>query len=260
MEIPEKEPWPLACISNCSESGEPILPIDMQFNDGHLLSIIGNSILMVFSAIGNITVLVLILRRRRKTPSRINIMLMHLAIADLLVTFLMMPLEIGWSATVSWKAGDVVCRIMAFFRMFGLYLSSFILVCISMDRYYAVIKPLSFSGVDKRGKVMLMIAWFGSTICSSPQAVVFHVEIHPNVTWYKQCITYHSFPTDEYELVYLIFGMVAMYAFPLIVFIYCYGAILLEIFRRSRVEGAHLLIWLKRCTIFKSTYSSTYNE
>uniref|UniRef100_A0A1Y1LEK9 G-protein coupled receptors family 1 profile domain-containing protein n=2 Tax=Photinus pyralis TaxID=7054 RepID=A0A1Y1LEK9_PHOPY len=237
MEIPEKEPWPLACISNCSESGEPILPIDMQFNDGHLLSIIGNSILMVFSAIGNITVLVLILRRRRKTPSRINIMLMHLAIADLLVTFLMMPLEIGWSATVSWKAGDVVCRIMAFFRMFGLYLSSFILVCISMDRYYAVIKPLSFSGVDKRGKVMLMIAWFGSTICSSPQAVVFHVEIHPNVTWYKQCITYHSFPTDEYELVYLIFGMVAMYAFPLIVFIYCYGAILLEIFRRSRVEG-----------------------
>ena len=27
------------------------------------------------------------------------------------VTFLMMPLEIGWAATVMWTAGDVLCRI-----------------------------------------------------------------------------------------------------------------------------------------------------
>ena len=50
------------------------------------------------------------------------------------VTFLLMTLEIGWSATVIWTAGDTMCRIMAFFRTFGLYLSSFVLVCISIDR------------------------------------------------------------------------------------------------------------------------------
>lgn len=64
-----------------------MLPIDMRFNDGHVVSIIAYSILMIISAIGNITVLVLILRRRRQTKSRINLMLMHLAIADLLVSF-----------------------------------------------------------------------------------------------------------------------------------------------------------------------------
>lgn len=37
-------------------------------------------------------------------------MLTHLAIADLLVTFIMMPLEIGWAFTVSWRAGDFMCR------------------------------------------------------------------------------------------------------------------------------------------------------
>ena len=57
-----------------------------------------------------------------------------LVIFVLQVTFLMMPLEIGWAATVSWRAGDAMCRIMSFFRMFGLYLSSFILICISVDR------------------------------------------------------------------------------------------------------------------------------
>lgn len=108
--------------------------VDMTFNDGHRLSILVYSIVMVLSSIGNITVLVLLLRRRFKRPSRIDMMLTHLAIADLLVTFLMMPLEIGWSYTVSWKAGDSMCRLMSFLRTFGLYLSSFVLVCISIDR------------------------------------------------------------------------------------------------------------------------------
>lgn len=76
----------LALNVNQTNTNESLLSIDMQFNDGHLLSIIVYSILMVFSAIGNITVLVLILRRRRKIPSRINTMLLHLAIADLFVS------------------------------------------------------------------------------------------------------------------------------------------------------------------------------
>ena len=50
------------------------------------------------------------------------------------VTFLMMPTEIGWQSTVQWKAGDALCRFFAFFRIFGLFLSSNILICISLDR------------------------------------------------------------------------------------------------------------------------------
>ncbi|GLV40451.1 Adipokinetic hormone receptor [Carabus blaptoides fortunei] len=211
-----------------------MLPIDMRFNHGHVVSIIAYSILMVLSAIGNITVLVLILRRRRQTKSRINLMLMHLATADLLVTFLMMPMEIGWAITVSWRAGDAMCRIMAFFRMFGLYLSSFVLVCISIDRFYAVVKPLHFSGKDRRVKLMLAAAWVGSMICSLPQALVFHVESHPNVTWYNQCITYNSFPTRTHELAYSMFGMLMMYTFPLVVIFYSYASTFLEIYRRAR--------------------------
>lgn len=43
---------------------------------------------MVISAIGNITVLVLLMKRRMRTPSRLDIMLTHLAIADLMVSFI----------------------------------------------------------------------------------------------------------------------------------------------------------------------------
>ncbi|KAL3288022.1 hypothetical protein HHI36_002474 [Cryptolaemus montrouzieri] len=217
-----------------NSSGDYELPINMRFNDGHRLSIIVYSCLFVFSAIANITVLVLLMKRRRKNSSRINTMLIHLAIADLLVTFLMMPLEIAWSATVMWIAGDAMCRLMSFFRMFGLFLSSFILVCISIDRYYAVLKPLLLAGLDRRGRFLILGAWTGATLCSIPQAVVFHVETHPNVTWYTQCVTYHSFPSHAYEVLYSVFGMVMMYAFPLTIIIYSYAAILMEICRRTK--------------------------
>jgi gonadotropin-releasing hormone receptor len=223
--------WTETSLDNATQHK---LPINMRFNEGHQLSIIVYSILMVFSAIANTTVLVLIVKRRRKTPSRINTMLMHLAIADLLVTFLMMPLEIGWAATVSWRAGDAMCRIMMFFRMFGLYLSSFILVCISIDRFYAVLKPLYLRALDRRDKVMLIGAWVGATLCSIPQMVVFHVESHPNITWYLQCVTYNVFPTYAHELAYLLFSMIMMYALPLTVIIFSYAAILTEICRRTR--------------------------
>ena len=72
-------------VTNASMFDESNLPYDMKFNEGHVVAIVTYSILMVVSAIGNITVLTIILKRRRKAGTRIHAMLMHLAIADLLV-------------------------------------------------------------------------------------------------------------------------------------------------------------------------------
>ena len=32
------------------------------------------------------------------------------------VILLQVPLEVAWTATVSWEAGDLVCRVMVFLR------------------------------------------------------------------------------------------------------------------------------------------------
>ena len=69
------------------------------------------------------------------------------------VILFQVPLEIAWTATVSWWAGDYMCRLMVFlrypvsssshiimtmtwvfFRIFGFYASGFILIVISLDR------------------------------------------------------------------------------------------------------------------------------
>ncbi|KPU72958.1 uncharacterized protein Dana_GF14951, isoform C [Drosophila ananassae] len=219
-------------LNTNNTNGTTHLSKDMVFNDGHRLSIIVYSILFVVSTIGNSTVLYLLTKRRLRGPLRIDIMLMHLAIADLMVTFLLMPLEIVWAWTVQWRSTDLMCRLMTFFRVFGLYLSSYVMVCISLDRYYAILKPLKRS--YNRGRVMLACAWLGSIVCSIPQAFLFHVEEHPVVKGYFQCVTFHTLRNEFDNRLYQIASMSAMYAFPLIVFIYCYGSIYLEIYRKSQ--------------------------
>lgn len=189
---------------------------------------------MVCSTIGNVTVLKLLIARRLKCPSRVDAMLMHLAMADLLVTLILMPLEIGWAWTVAWTAGDLMCRLMAFFRTFGLYLSSFVLVCISVDRYFAVIHPMHIGGIDRRSRLMLAAAYICSCVCSVPQALIFHVETHPNVTDYEQCVTFHVFENEYHIVMYSMFGLVMMYVLPLIIIIFCYVSICAELYRRSR--------------------------
>nr|ANW09575.1 adipokinetic hormone receptor [Locusta migratoria] len=226
--------WPWKSESLWPQSNDSVLPADMRFNGGHVVSIAAYSALMAVSAAGNLTVLGLILRRGERARSRLNHMLMHLAIADLLVTFLMMPLEIGWSSTVSWRAGDALCRVMAFFRVFGLFLSSFVLICISVDRYFAVLKPMRLRDAARRGRLLIAAAWALSAVCSCPQMFVFHVEAHPNVTWYRQCVSYNAFPSKLSEYSYLGFGMLMMYGLPLAVIIFSYTSILGEIYRRSR--------------------------
>lgn len=88
QEINKKGAWELATNAPDNVSQELSLPLEMTFNEGHVVSIITYSILMVIAAAGNITVLVILLRRRKSGRSRINTMVMHLAIADLMVPFI----------------------------------------------------------------------------------------------------------------------------------------------------------------------------
>ncbi|CAK9300041.1 unnamed protein product [Gordionus sp. m RMFG-2023] len=107
---------------------------------------------------------------RFNLQSRVRLLILHLCLADLLVIFLVAPLEIGWSATISWRAGNMACKIFAFFRIFGLYLSSLILIVISIDRCYTICNPMKFNQ-NFFVKGMITGAWLISILASLPQVL-----------------------------------------------------------------------------------------
>lgn len=79
-------PFPDSHVTNCDPAFLATLPKDLKFDDQHLLTIIIYSVLIFISLVGNVSVLIVMCRRRQKSRARINTTLMHLAIADLLVS------------------------------------------------------------------------------------------------------------------------------------------------------------------------------
>ncbi|XP_046476477.1 adipokinetic hormone/corazonin-related peptide receptor variant I-like [Neodiprion pinetum] len=215
------------------ESEDVTFPPQLRFTEQSLSVVIVYCLLFVIAAVGNLTVFITLSRGRHR-KSRISLMITHLAVADLLVTFLMIPLEVGWRLTVQWLAGNLACKVFLFLRAFGLYLSSNVLVCVSLDRYFAILHPLKLNDARRRGKIMLIIAWICSLIYAVPQSFVFHVSSHPEYPKFHQCVTFGFFMNQAEEIAYNLFCVVAMYFVPLLVICCTYTKILCEISTKSR--------------------------
>jgi uncharacterized membrane protein YwaF len=116
-------------------SSDDCIDDDMKFTQANMITIMIYAIIFFLSAMFNIAMLVLLCSNKRYKKTRTQLFMSHLFIADLIVTFITIPIEAGWKYTVVWLGGDFGCRLLQFLRPFGIYLASFILISISIDRY-----------------------------------------------------------------------------------------------------------------------------
>jgi hypothetical protein len=119
-----------------------------QLTDKVILKVIVLSVMGILSLIGNIATIWNIQKNRasrralRHSCSAIYALILHLSVADILVTFFCIIGEALWSYTVQWLAGDAACKLVKIFQMFALYLSTNVLVLIGIDRWVAVKYPM----------------------------------------------------------------------------------------------------------------------
>ena len=76
----------------------------------------------------------------------------------------------------SWAAeSNEACTAVGFFHLFGLYLSSLVIVAVILDRYNAVLRPLGAWPAVDRAKVMALAAYIASGLFSLPDVRHFSV-------------------------------------------------------------------------------------
>ena len=133
------------------------------------IDIVVYSLFFLIGTPANCRVLLILVRNKLYTKTRHHKLLLNLAVADTIVCLIMLPTEVGWRITSDWRAGDLGCRLFQFVRVFGLYASSMVLICISVDRYYAVVQPFTYVLIGDRINCLLVIAWTTSVLLSLPQ-------------------------------------------------------------------------------------------
>ena len=138
----------------------------------------------IVGAPANLYVLIGMIRNTLKIKQEIRMLLIHLAIADSSVVFIFVPTEFIWKLTGEWLADEFTCKFLSIFRTFGLFASSFILIAISLDRYFAIKDPLENIDSEKRIKIMLSVCWIMASILSLPQVssrtnyILSFIDIH----------------------------------------------------------------------------------
>ncbi|XP_056300614.1 gonadotropin-releasing hormone II receptor-like [Pseudoliparis swirei] len=202
------------------------------------------SVLFLFAACSNLALLASVWRGRgRRLPSHLRPLMLSLASADLVMTFVVMPLDAVWNVTVQWYAGDALCRLLCFLKLFAMHATAFILVVISLDRQHAILHPLHLSA-HRRNRVMLLLAWSLSLLLASPQLLVFRA-VRVEAVDFTQCASHGSFSRRWQETAYNMVHFSTLYVLPLLAMSCCYSRILLHIHlqhRRGRGEtpAAHL--------------------
>lgn len=127
-------------------------------------------VLFLFAACSNLALLVSVwCGRGRRLASHLRPLMLSLASADLMMTFVVMPLDAVWNVTVQWYGGDALCKLLNFLKLFAMHAATFILVVISLDRQHAILHPLDALSAHQRNRRMLMMAWSLSLLLASPQ-------------------------------------------------------------------------------------------
>ncbi|XP_036411334.1 gonadotropin-releasing hormone II receptor-like [Megalops cyprinoides] len=230
--------WPTSTVTPRNSSLNSSLPppsADWEaptFTRAAQFRVAATLVLFLFAAVSNLAVLASVVRGRgRRLAGHLRPLITSLAAADLMMTFVVMPLDAVWNVTVQWYAGDAMCKLLCFLKLFAMHSSAFILVVISLDRHHAILHPLDSLDAGRRNKRMLLLAWSLSLLLASPQLFIFRA-IKAEGVDFTQCVTHGSFRQRWQETVYNMFHFVTLYVVPLLVMSCCYTRILVEINRQ----------------------------
>lgn len=202
---------------------------------------------------GNLLVIWTILRHIRQRSHTV-VLILHLAIADLLV-LVTLPLWI-YSLANSWIFGDVTCKAIAYVVNACMYSSVFLITSMSIERYVAIRYPfkiLGWKSSDVLNKC-LGVMWFVSFLLGIPVILTHYTDVTDNGT--LQC-TFKNFTSVSKELVCLCLETSVGFVIPFSILAICYcqaAAQLKQIHSTtakqrsailiSRVVVAFALLWL----------------
>ncbi|KAH8294609.1 hypothetical protein KR018_000249 [Drosophila ironensis] len=186
-------------------------------------------ILFTIIVLGNSAVLfVMFINKNRK--SRMNYFIKQLALADLCVGLLNVLTDIIWRITISWRAGNMACKVIRFSQVCVTYSSTYVLVAMSIDRYDAITHPMNFSTSWKRARHLVAGAWIISAVFSLPILVLYEEKL---IQGHPQCWIELGSPMAWQ--VYMSLVSATLFAIPALIISACYAIIVKTIWAKGSI-------------------------
>ncbi len=159
----------------------------------------------------------------RKLRRPCNYLLVSLAVSDLCVAVLVMPPALLYEVLEEWRFGPLFCDIWVSFDVLSCTASILNLCAISVDRFWAITKPLEY-GVKRTPRRMMLcviLVWLGAACISLPPLLILGNEHEDSGK--PTCLVCQNFG-------YQIYATLGSFYIPLAVMLFVYY----QIFRAAR--------------------------
>ncbi|XP_076314951.1 histamine H1 receptor-like [Tachypleus tridentatus] len=189
--------------------------------------------LSLLTFVGNAMVLHAI-RTERRLQTVSNMFIMSLAVADLTVGIIVMPISSAYAITGDWMFGIVVCQFWLSMDYTASTASILNLFILSLDRYWSIRSPLKYlrKRTKKRALLMIGIAWLLSAMWIVP-IIGWHY-------WYNDGVRKQPKEICETEfadnVLFKLSTSTANFYVPMVLMICLYARIFHEIKKRSKFE------------------------
>ncbi|XP_070765831.1 vasopressin V2 receptor-like [Enoplosus armatus] len=184
------------------------------------------AVILVMALLGNGLVLVVLLRRRRH-HNPLHQFMLNLCLADLVVALFQVLPQLVWDAKGRFPGPDILCRLVKYLQVLGMFASSYMIVAMTVDRHYAICSPLQAhrSGATQRWNTVILLAWGLSLMLSLPQVFIFsRSEVAPGV---YEC--WGNFAETWGLKAYVTWMTLAVFILPVLIITVCQVRIFMEI-------------------------------
>ena len=185
--------------------------------------------LFVILGLGGNMLVICVVLSNQQMRSTTNILIVSLAFADLFFIVFCVPFTATGYALPYWPFGNIWCKIVHYFMFVSAYVSIYTLVLMSLDRYLAVVHPISSMSIrtQRNTYIVVSITWVIILLGHVPllmQYGVFEYDYYGEER--STCINLKSLHKHEVNKLFYATFFVFGYLLPLSLICVLYGFML----------------------------------
>lgn len=194
-------------------------------------------IIFILGALGNLLVVWIYTTVRNRLKTMTDVYLLNLAVADLL--FLCMLPFWAVDAIKGWDFGIGLCKLVSAIYKINFFSSMFLLTCISVDRYIAIVQVTKAQNLKKKrlfySKLACLGVWLLSTLLALPEFIFAQVKTSTKGPSFCTLVYWNN-EYNRTKILVLSLQICMGFCLPLIVMFFCYSVIIRTLLQARSFE------------------------
>ncbi|XP_041938924.1 neuropeptide FF receptor 1-like [Alosa sapidissima] len=187
--------------------------------------------------IGN-SLVCLIVVRNRQMRTVTNIFILNLAISDLFVGILCLPITLADNLITGWPFDEVVCKMSGLVQGASVSASVFTLVAIAVERFRCIVYPFQQKLTQRQAIITITFIWALAIVIMCPSAATltvtkdeFHFMVDEHNNTYPLYTCWEAWPDQSMRKIYTTVLFSHIYLAPVTLIVIMYTRVALKLFK-----------------------------